>query len=140
MGLLSRLKSLLGMEERERRGSDVSVTVERESSGTAERDAADETDAPTAETEAEAASEAETEAEAASEAETEPAGATSGPAAESVESIKGIGPAYGERLAAAGVATVGDLATADAAALADETDIAPGRVEGWQERARARVQ
>ena len=52
-----------------------------------------------------------------------------------VEEIKGIGPAYGERLADAGVHTVSDLAAADAADLAAATGIEEGRIGGWIERA-----
>lgn len=53
-----------------------------------------------------------------------------------VDTISGIGPAYAERLGNAGVETVGDLAAADAAGLADETGLGEGRVTDWIERAR----
>lgn len=53
-----------------------------------------------------------------------------------VREISGIGPAYERRLEEAGVGTVGELAAADAAALAEAADIAQGRVENWIERAR----
>jgi predicted flap endonuclease-1-like 5' DNA nuclease len=56
---------------------------------------------------------------------------------DSVDTISGIGPAYAERLAEAGVETVGDLASADAASLADETDLGEGRVSDWIESARS---
>lgn len=52
-----------------------------------------------------------------------------------VTEINGIGPAYGDRLEDAGVETVAELAAADAASLAEETDVAAGRVEGWVESA-----
>ncbi len=52
-----------------------------------------------------------------------------------VQTIKGIGSAYAERLAEADVETVGDLVVADARALADETDISDNRIEEWVERA-----
>lgn len=52
-----------------------------------------------------------------------------------VQSIDGIGPAYAERLGEAGIETVGDLAGADAATVAEETGIAEGRVSTWIERA-----
>ncbi|MFC4986983.1 helix-hairpin-helix domain-containing protein [Saliphagus infecundisoli] len=55
-----------------------------------------------------------------------------------VETIKGIGPAYAERLADAGVETVGDLAAADSEELAAETGIAPTRVQGWIDRVNSR--
>ncbi|QLH75949.1 hypothetical protein HZS55_00910 [Halosimplex rubrum] len=53
-----------------------------------------------------------------------------------LEDIKGIGPTYAERLREAGVDGVGDLAEADPAALAEETDIAESRVENWVEQAK----
>lgn len=55
-----------------------------------------------------------------------------------VDTIKGIGPAYAERLADAGVETVGDLATADSEDVASETGIAPTRVQGWIDSANSR--
>lgn len=57
---------------------------------------------------------------------------------ESVTDIKGIGPAYAERLEAAGVESVGDLATADAAELAAATEISETRLQNWIDRAGAR--
>ncbi|WP_408959484.1 helix-hairpin-helix domain-containing protein [Natrinema sp. 74] len=57
---------------------------------------------------------------------------------EPVDSIKGIGPAYADRLAGAGVETVGELAVADAAELADQTDISETRIQGWIDRAEVR--
>jgi predicted flap endonuclease-1-like 5' DNA nuclease len=52
--------------------------------------------------------------------------------------IKGIGPAYGDRLEAVGIDTVADLATADAGEIAAETDLSEKRVSGWIDRARDR--
>jgi len=57
---------------------------------------------------------------------------------ESVEVIKGIGPAYAERLANAGVDSVADLAAADAAALAEAVDLSEKRVGRWIDRAQER--
>lgn len=57
---------------------------------------------------------------------------------EPVNSIKGIGDAYAERLGNAGIETVADLATADPAEVSAATDIAEGRLEGWIEQARER--
>lgn len=57
---------------------------------------------------------------------------------ESVDMIKGIGPTYAERLGEAGVDTVADLAHADAAELAEETDISETRLSNWIEKARHR--
>lgn len=52
-----------------------------------------------------------------------------------VRTIDGIGPAYGERLAAAGIETAGDLVAADLTTLASETGIGVGRLAAWVERA-----
>jgi predicted flap endonuclease-1-like 5' DNA nuclease len=54
----------------------------------------------------------------------------------STDTIKGIGPSYAETLAEAGVETVGDLAAADAADVADGTDLSEKRVGRWIARAR----
>ena len=67
--------------------------------------------------------------------ESKPAPTEPAPDAE-LEDIKGIGPAYGERLREAGIEGIGDLADADAAALAAETDIAESRVADWVEQAK----
>jgi predicted flap endonuclease-1-like 5' DNA nuclease len=57
---------------------------------------------------------------------------------EPVENIKGIGPAYAERLGGVGVHTVSDLADADAADLNGETGIGEKRLQTWIDRANAR--
>jgi predicted flap endonuclease-1-like 5' DNA nuclease len=57
---------------------------------------------------------------------------------EPVDSIKGIGPAYADRLADADVETVAELAAADAAELAERTDISEKRIQGWIDRAEVR--
>jgi len=54
---------------------------------------------------------------------------------ESVDTIRGIGPAYADRLGDAGVETVAELLEADAAALAERTDLSEKRITGWQEQA-----
>lgn len=56
--------------------------------------------------------------------------------AEDVEAISGVGPAYAARLHEAGIETVTDLATADPADVADETDVSETRVGRWIDRAR----
>lgn len=57
---------------------------------------------------------------------------------ESPEVLDGIGPAYADRLADAGVETVADLAAADASGLAEEADVSESRLERWIERAKSR--
>ena len=52
------------------------------------------------------------------------------------ETIKGIGPAYADRLETVGIETVGELAAADAAEVADGIDVSDSRVGDWIERAR----
>jgi predicted flap endonuclease-1-like 5' DNA nuclease len=61
-------------------------------------------------------------------------------ATDPVESIKGIGPAYAARLDRLDVETVGDLAAADPAALADGSDVSEKRIARWIERARTRLE
>ncbi|MBP1985569.1 helix-hairpin-helix domain-containing protein [Halolamina salifodinae] len=70
------------------------------------------------------AEEAAAEAEADGEADTEP-----------VDEIKGIGPAYSERLGEIGVETVADLAGADAADVAERTTVPEKTVRKWIDRA-----
>jgi len=57
---------------------------------------------------------------------------------ESTDVIKGIGSAYAERLAEAGVDTVADLATGDAESLSAETGISETRLQNWIDRAKHR--
>lgn len=54
---------------------------------------------------------------------------------EPVETITGIGPAYGGRLAEYGIETVGELAAADAADVAEGIDVSESRASDWIERA-----
>ena len=59
--------------------------------------------------------------------------AETGETSPGVETVDGIGPTYAERLRAAGIETVADLAAADAEAVADAAQAPPGRVEDWFE-------
>jgi predicted flap endonuclease-1-like 5' DNA nuclease len=164
MGLISAIKSLLGIGDtrdrsRERPGG-TDVTVEREPDATSER-AVKESGAETADTgdavDADEGADADEETGADEDAEltfgNEPdtaGGDTSGATGEEpdgeeretggdpVEEIKGIGPAYAERLGEAGVHTVSDLADADAADLGEATGLGENRVRGWIDRAKAR--
>lgn len=168
MAILQKLKSLLGLEPSgsDRDGSrEVGVTVEREASdpGASDVEHAPATDDPAAagttasgstdsiteptDEPHEAAEPAEatgpTESDAAPTAEKTPAQRPADDEAdetapEPVDDIKGIGPAYADRLADADVETVADLAAADAKRLADETDISEKRIQGWIDRAEVR--
>ncbi|MFC7021315.1 MULTISPECIES: helix-hairpin-helix domain-containing protein [Haloarcula] len=82
----------------------------------------------------ESADEPDADADAEADAADEPALAFEG-ADDPVTEIKGIGPAYADRLAGLDIETVGDLAVADAADVAAQTDLAETRVAGWIERA-----
>lgn len=120
MGLLRKLKSVLGMtsgdDERER--ADVAVTVERE--GTLEEPAAE--TGPTGTT-------------VEADASTGEAADTTGDA---VTEVKGIGPSYAGSLGEAGVETVAQLAASDPETLADETGISEKRISRWVQRAERR--
>ncbi|WP_423751221.1 helix-hairpin-helix domain-containing protein [Salinirarus marinus] len=153
MGLLDKLKSMLtgGGSSTERERSDTTVRVERDVG-----EDADAVDEPVAtETSASASTESLVDESAEGVEAAEPAEAA-GPesedvdtdveieeaepgrhpdAAESVDVLKGIGPAYAERLGDADVYTVGDLRDADAAELAAATDLSETRVSRWIERA-----
>lgn len=53
-----------------------------------------------------------------------------------VQEIKGIGPAYSERLDDVGIVTVSDLADADAEDLTERTAVSESRLREWIKRAR----
>lgn len=55
-----------------------------------------------------------------------------------VDSIRGIGPAYAERLAAIDVETVSDLAAADVEEVAEGTSVGEKRAGEWIDRAKSR--
>ncbi|WP_299333025.1 helix-hairpin-helix domain-containing protein [Haloplanus sp.] len=79
-----------------------------------------------------------TEAESEGETTAEHRAAADEGTAESPDVIKGIGPAYADRLSEAGVDSVADLSTADADDLAEAIGLSPKRVGRWIERARDR--
>jgi predicted flap endonuclease-1-like 5' DNA nuclease len=161
MGLFDTIKSILGKSESTSdQSGETSVAVEREpgdeaisESGEVDEPVAEPTDA-AGSTESIVDEDAATEpTEAAEPAEAagpesedittdvddtgpepeETADATESP---SVQELKGIGPAYGERLADAGVGTVADLAEADPEDLAERTTVSESRLREWIERAR----
>jgi polyhydroxyalkanoate synthase len=53
-----------------------------------------------------------------------------------VETVDGIGPTYAERLRAAGIETVADLSGSSVDRLAEAAEAPPGRVEGWLSQVR----
>ena len=55
-----------------------------------------------------------------------------------LEEVKGIGPAYADRLRDAGIEDVAALAAADAADLAERSDMGEGRLEKLIDRAKSR--
>ncbi len=159
MGLISAIKSVLGIGDTGGRSRDVStgttVTVEREADATSERavkksdttevtfedepEASSETstDDPDADIETEATDEDAQRPETPDEQDGETPDPHDGEGADgvSVDDIKGIGPTYAERLADAGVHTVSGLAAADAAELGSEIGVGETRVASWIERA-----
>jgi len=66
----------------------------------------------------------------------EPVAEPAGDEVDDLTSVNGIGPAYADRLHRAGISTIADLGQADAEALAEQIDVAPGVVADWQEQAR----
>lgn len=54
-----------------------------------------------------------------------------------VDSIKGIGPSYAEKLSESGVTTVDELADANPESLAEQTGIAETRIQNWIDQANA---
>lgn len=148
MSVLERLKSMLGLansqsgDRQSRNRGNTSVTVEHEpdvETEAAVKGTDTEAATPASETTAEPAPDM-TEPETADEAPTEDEDASERDevASEPVTELSGIGPAYGERLAGVGIESVADLAGADAAAIAAETDLSEKRVAGWIEQARER--
>lgn len=144
MALLQKLKELLGIGGDERSGRrDTEVTVERDTESVR---------TPAAEPEADADADPEETAEAEAAEEPDETGETEQPDetavtdesddegspnedGESVQNIKGIGPAYAERLEGIGITTVAQLADADAESVAEEAQVGEGRASTWIERA-----
>lgn len=118
MALIRKLKRLIGLDGESQRSEGTSVPVEREPAMETERAVKE----PVSES---------------ADAGGEPAAGDTVVADDPVDTISGIGPAYAERLAEGGITTVGELAAADAAELADSTGLGEGRVANWIEATRA---
>lgn len=114
MPIVSKIKAILGLDEDRPDTGDVEVTIEHEP----DEEPAEE---PTEE----------------SPAEEEPADGPdeSGDTEDDLTELNGVGDAYAQRLHDAGIETIDELATADAAELSEETDIAAGRIKNWIEQA-----
>lgn len=160
MSLLTKIKSVLGLGEREPdRGRDFedqtvtfggstdegagpheSATPAAESERAVKEPETVVAEEPTADAAVETAPEADAEekAEPAPEAPDESAAEPSAGDDEPVTEITGIGPTYGDQLAAAGIETVGDLAAADPAEIEAETGLSANRVSGWIDQAQDR--
>lgn len=133
MSLITKLKSVLGFGTS--RSDRTSVTVERERPGGETggvRDRTEPTTSPVDPTPGDGADGPAVTTDRADDG-SPPADGNDDP----VDTIDGIGPAYAERLEAAGVGTVGELAAADPSRLAADTDISEKRVTDWVERATA---
>jgi predicted flap endonuclease-1-like 5' DNA nuclease len=157
MGILQKLKSALGMDSsgRARRRTEPDVTVEREPSAEGERavktDDAEESGAPTGAED----DPADDEDDSATEEPADSAPADDGSATEesadpdadadesaepspSVEEITGIGATYAERLEAAGIETIADLADSDLPTVVEAAQTNESRAQDWLEQARDR--
>ena len=65
----------------------------------------------------------------------ESAAVDDGDSDEPLDSIKGIGPAYSERLTEAGIDSVAELAEGDAEAIGEAISVSPKTVSNWIDRA-----
>ncbi len=135
MGILQKLKSALGMDSsgRTRRRTEPDVTVEHEPSPESERAVKT-----SVEEEPAASATDEDESEEGSDEGDAAASAAAGTeeASPPVEEITGIGPTYAERLEAAGIETVADLADSDIATVVEAAQATESRAQDWLEQAR----
>lgn len=147
MALLEKIKRKLGFgsESSDQGTGETTVTVEQEADGRVAdgRPASVETaEAPSTTPDDEAASGAEeTVGESEDAIDSGDAPSTEGDATElrsdgdPVDQIKGIGPAYGERLAEMGIETVDELAAADPVDVAEGASVGEKRASRWINRA-----
>jgi predicted flap endonuclease-1-like 5' DNA nuclease len=129
MGILQKLKSVLGFgsteSSRARSAGDVDVTVEHEPS-TESESAVKGTDVSTA---------SETDPDETGTDELIDAAEPDEDSGTPVTEIKGIGPAYADRLNGIGITNVEELADGDIETIAEQTDLGEGRISAWVERA-----
>ena len=146
MTLLQKLKEKLGLAEAEETaGAEAEVTIEREAGEAGEDDEVSEPIAESTDASASTGSlvgeeeASEETAEAAEVAEAagpgEEAAEVPGEASASVDTIKGIGPAYAERLSNMGIETVADLTAADPAEVGEQASVGEKRAATWIDRA-----
>ncbi|MFC7204411.1 helix-hairpin-helix domain-containing protein [Haloferax namakaokahaiae] len=126
--------------EEEAADDDEEVVIEEAEADVAEDAVSDESDEDAAESEVEPEPEdadAETDADEVEESTEDEASEPEAEAADSpsVDTVRGIGPAYAERLENIGIETVSDLVDADADAVGDDIDVSPKRVQRWIDRA-----
>lgn len=159
MGVIEKIKSVLGLGNGAdtSRDRDTEVVIEHEPEVDSDEGSVDEPPEPSTEA-TEGVAEAEpttgpssddeaTEDESVAEtpgaepeadtSETEPEAETGEPTDldRSVQTVSGIGPAYADRLADAGIETVDDLLSADPESLAESADLSAKRIGRWQDRA-----
>jgi predicted flap endonuclease-1-like 5' DNA nuclease len=139
MGLLDTLRSLFGLDSGDDGPRETTVSVEHEPRTGTETAVKGEDVAPDdAATPDAPADESDDSADDSADDDATDDDATHAGTDEPVDVIKGIGPAYADRLSAAGVDTVADLLAADPADLAAETDLSETRIDTWVERAEER--
>lgn len=142
--LLEKLKDLLSLSRFRRPASESEPTPRRQSSVTVEREPAEDADVESASEEESASTtpseKEEEEASAETVSDEESARKTPSTTADTapVDDIKGIGPTYAERLEAAGISTVDDLAASDAGTVSEAADASETRATEWIERAQNR--
>lgn len=132
MSVIEKIKSVLGL------GNGAATRADRDTNVVVEHEPDMETGTESVEEPAETTPEARADATSVDEGEesdVEPGPEESTDDDRSVQSISGIGPAYADRLADAGVETVADLQSADPESLAEAADLSAKRIERWKDRA-----
>jgi len=132
------LKGLLGGSETTETDEETSVTVERETghaggdTPSVETDSANGIDERTTDTDRQTADTDELGGDTGGQADTTDERPGAGVP---VDEIRGVGPTYSERLTAAGIETVTDVAAADIGEIADAAEVSESRASDWQSQA-----